>query len=581
MKQFCADFETTTDPNDCRVWAWGLMEFGTKQYHEGDTITEFFQLLDRLSKREKCTVYFHNLKFDGHFILYHLLAEGYTHVKEKKELRDKTFTSLITDLKTFYTIDVCIRKRGKNRQTLSFVDSLKILPFSVEQTAKAFGLDMEKMDIDYNKSRPEDYKVTDHERLYVRTDVEIMVDALTILFDSGHKKITAGGNALSDFKRSIGTKAYKTFFPKLKFDNDIRDSYKGGFVYVNPKFKDKEVGEGLVLDVNSLYPSVMRYELLPFGEPKFFEGKYKHDKGFPLYIVFIRCMFELKPNKIPTVQIKNSFYYSGTEYLHDSDGQIVTLALTNVDFKLFLEQYNVINLEIFGGYKFRARRGIFDRYIDDWNNVKMRSKDEGNAGMYTLSKLMLNSLYGKFGSKPTGKLSKPILDDEVVNFVDMEEEERPLVYLPMASFITSYARNKTIRSAQANFERFIYADTDSLHLTGHEVPNNLDIDDLKLGYWSIDEVFKNAKYLRAKSYIQTVEKDGEDLTLVTIAGLPRSLHKHINYDNFNVGTKFTANHAKALADSATVLVDGESTKLRPKRVKGGVILEPTDFTING
>lgn len=581
MKQFCADFETTTDPNDCRVWSWGLMEFGTKEYHEGDTIAEFFQLLDSLSRREKCTVYFHNLKFDGFFILHHLLAEGFSHVKEMKELRDKSFTSLITDLKTFYTIDVCLRKRGKNRQTLSFVDSLKIIPFSVEQTAKAFGLSMEKMEIDYTKPRPEGYKVTEHERLYVKTDVEIMVDALSILFDEKHTKITAGGNALQDFKRTIGTKAYKTFFPKLKFDDDIRDSYKGGFVYVNPKFKDKEIGEGIVLDVNSLYPSVMRYEILPFGEPKFFEGKYKHDKGFPLYIVFIRCMFELKPNRIPTVQIKNSFYYTGTEYLHSSDGQIVTLALTNIDFKLFLEQYEVINLEIFGGYKFRGRRGIFDNYIDKWSEVKMRSKDEGNAGMYTLSKLMLNSLYGKFGSKPTGKLSKPYLDDEVVNFVDMSEEERPLVYLPMASFITSYARNKTIRSAQANYDRFIYADTDSLHLTGHEIPNNLDIDDLKLGYWSLDEVFKNAKYLRAKSYIQTVEKDGQDLTLVTIAGLPRSLHKHINYDNFKVGTKFTADHAKVLADSAVVLVDGDSVKLRPKRVKGGVILEPTDFTING
>ena len=48
----------------------------------------------------------------------------------------------------------------------------------------------------------------------------------------------------------------------------------GGFTYLNPIYKEKEVGEGVVLDVNSLYPSVsvMYDRLIPYGYPVYFEN---------------------------------------------------------------------------------------------------------------------------------------------------------------------------------------------------------------------------------------------------------------------------------------------------------------------
>ena len=60
----------------------------------------------------------------------------------------------------------------------------------------------------------------------------------------------------------------------------------------------------------------------------------------------ITCSFEIKKNKIPTVQIKNnrSFFLSN-EYLESSKNEIVCLVLTNIDLKLFLEQYHVYDLE--------------------------------------------------------------------------------------------------------------------------------------------------------------------------------------------------------------------------------------------
>ena len=58
--------------------------------------------------------------------------------------------------------------------------------------------------------------------------------------------------------------------------------------------------------INSLYPSVMYDEFLPYGDPVFFEGEYERDDYYPLYIQRISCTFKIKENKIPTIQIKNN-----------------------------------------------------------------------------------------------------------------------------------------------------------------------------------------------------------------------------------------------------------------------------------
>jgi len=74
---YVADFETTTDPNDCRVWGWGLACIDYPDSVEIDhTIDEF---IDRISF-ENSVIYFHNLKFDAMFLVYWLLTHDYFHV---------------------------------------------------------------------------------------------------------------------------------------------------------------------------------------------------------------------------------------------------------------------------------------------------------------------------------------------------------------------------------------------------------------------------------------------------------------------------------------------------------------------
>ena len=85
----------------------------------------------------------------------------------------------------------------------------------------------------------------------------------------------------------------------------------------------------------------MKYEKLPFGDPIFFEGQYQEDNLYPLYVQELSCIFELKDGMIPTLQIKNNLSFLPNEYVKSSNGDIVTLVLTNVDLDLFLEHYKI------------------------------------------------------------------------------------------------------------------------------------------------------------------------------------------------------------------------------------------------
>lgn len=128
-----------------------------------------------------------------------------------------------------------------------------------------------------------------------------------------------------------------------------------------------------MLDVNSLYPSVMYYKKLPFGDPIFFEGEYKEDKVYPLYIQMITCSFKIKENHIPTIQLKNNPSYRSNEYIETSNGEIICLVLTNVDLQLFFDHYDIEDLNFVCGWKFKALEGIFTSYIDKW----IAKKNEG------------------------------------------------------------------------------------------------------------------------------------------------------------------------------------------------------------
>ena len=599
MGSFVADFETTTNINDCRVWAYAICEVGNKdEVVIGTTIDEFMDW--NMKRKENDTVFFHNLKFDSQFIMNWLFKNGYTHTTEPTQKASKTFNTLISDKGLFYQVEVIFEKKGKKVNKVVFQDSLKLIPLSVDAIAKSFKLPISKLKIDYDAHNdlPIGSPLTKDEEEYIKHDVQIVAHAIEYFYSQGLNKMTIGSCALTEYKKLIKKRNFDRYFPTPKYHDDVKQSYRGGFTYLNPKYAEKTVGKGLVLDVNSLYPSVMYDSYLPFGTPIFFNGKYEHDPIYPIYTQMIKCQFEIKKNKIPTIQIKYGYSFRANEYLTTSGDTEVVLCLNSVDLELFLDHYDVYNLEYISGWKFKATKGLFTEYIDKWSNNKIQAKKDGNHGLYLISKLFLNSLYGKFGTDTRVRSKIPYYgEDDEIHYKDGETEYKDGIYIAMASFITSYARKKTITSAQKVMDnynnglskaQFVYADTDSLHIVlngedEQEFLNNceLDIHPTKLGAWDNESKFISAKFLRQKCYIEkeiitedeylkgikeennylySKDKKGYYKLKITVAGMPTTCYPYVNFDNFNIGASYKG-------------------KKQPKIVPGGVVLSEIDFTI--
>lgn len=555
MKIYTADFETTTDPLDCRVWAYAICDIDNPdRIIYGNSIYQFIKWCEN---NTPCKIYFHNLAFDGSFIFDYLMKNGWKWIDFNKKMTKHTYNSLISDTNQVYSIKLCFGYR----KNVTIQDSLKVIPLSIKNMAKAFNLPMEKRTLDYETYREPGHELTDDEKEYIKYDVQIAALSLKPFIEQGFTALTAGSNALNDYYSMLGGKVrFRGLFPLINGIQDtyIRKAYRGGFTYVNPKYQGKEIKNGIVLDVNSLYPSVMASvdgEILPYGEPVWFDGEYEQDDDMPLWIGTISCWFKIKPDHIPCIQLKANKKFKQTEYIENSRGE-VTFITTSVDWKLIKQQYDLAEVKFLGGYKFAANRMLIKPYVDKWVKIKNDSAREGNMGMRQIAKLMLNSLYGKFATRIKGVSRKPVIKDGVVYYQDLPEDERHPVYLPMGVFITAYARYKTITSAQSLYDRFVYADTDSLHLIGTELPENLEIDPYELGAWKHESTFTQGKFLRAKCYM---EMNGDE-KIVHVAGMPDTCHNEVTIDNFNIGAKYNG-------------------KLYQHRVNGGIVLIPGEMQI--
>lgn len=573
MQMAVADFETITRADDCRVWAWAVAQVAkSPSTTYGTDIRSFLSYVATAPKR---LYWFHNLAFDGKFIIDALFRLGYEWVHDSP--RAGQFSTLVSCKGKFYQMRVCFY----NGAEVKFQDSLKVFPMSVKRLAGAFNLPEGKGDLDYEEWRPVGHVLTDEEQDYIRRDVEIVAEALGINAEQGLTKMTIGANAFGFFKKQMGTRKFEHWFPLLTPDEDaeIRLSYRGGFTYVNPRFAGKDVYGGVSVDYNSMYPSMLISKWYPVGAAHLFYGRYvsrfatddgdevpawqpEHD----LYVQTLTCTLELKPDRVPTVQLRNSGFYGKHEYVRKTV-EPTQITLTCVDLRLLFDNYDVDVWSWDGGYWFSTAHGseLFGPYVEHWGKVKRESK----GAMRQLAKLMLNNIYGKFATNPDVTGKRPVMGgDGCVKWVMGEHEERDGVYIPVGTFTTAYARDTLIRAIHENWDRFIYCDTDSMHLEGTADPVGIPLHATNLCAWKVEGTFSRARHLRAKCYIWDL--NGE--VSVTCAGMPDNVKELCTFDNFHYGL--------SNIDPVTGEVIEGAGKLTPVAVPGGVVLEPRKYVLH-
>lgn len=583
---YSADFETrggerAIEEQKTWVWAWAICKI--QNFEEVTTGNNIASFIKNISSPGNKIIYFHNLKFDGFFIMDYLMKNGFKHVTTRK-IGIKQFSILMDGQKKLYQIKV----RFSQRCLIQFRDSYKKIPSSVDSIARDFKTKYQKTLIDYTLDRPEDYVMTPEEVEYISNDVRIVAEALYSLYKEGYDGLTIGSDALRVYKQIFGdtkqNKKFRTIFPILerKEDSFVRKAYRGGWTYCRP---DRVGVHERVYhyDVCSLYPSNMtsyKYNVggeekqnkYPYSHGIYFKGQYDKEKygyKYPLYIQHFKAIFILKEGYLPTIQLKGNFMFGASEYVTDSLGE-QELYLTNIDMELFFEHYDVLAIEYIDGYCYRAASGFFDEYIEHFIEIKNTSV----GAKRQIAKLFLNNLYGKFATSIQTDCVVPVLDTErnKLVFVTESQAERAPVYVPVGVFITAYSRRFTIMTAQQNYENFIYSDTDSLFLTKPLIGG--EIHGKKLYTWS-DECAKEKNgyyekiiFVGAKRYAKLscgrwkivcagMGKDAVEKFLKNVED------GTMNMNDFKIGLKL------------------KDCNLKAKTVDGGVLLVPNGFELKG
>jgi hypothetical protein len=169
----------------------------------------------------------------------------------------------------------------------------------------------------------------------------------------------------------------------------------------------------------------------------------------------------------------------------------------------------------------------FAGYVDNFYDLRKQYKETGD-GRELFCKLMLNSLYGKFGQRASServdqdlKIAE-IMDDD--NWEDMwhlsfydADGELPYMtkydklreprnqWFGFACFITSYARVELNRAILLAGDEVVYCDTDSVHYleSAHErMMEQMDMGK-DLGQWDLEtpDPVPFARYWEAKVYV--------------------------------------------------------------------------------
>lgn len=612
-----------------------------------------------------CIIYYHNLKFDGSFWICYLLERGdykecfietepvtffegmpmertlkQGEFEHDKDMEPGTFKYLVSDMGAWYNIKI----KRHDGHIIELRDSLKLIPVSVAQMGKSFKTKHQKSSIEYTGYRVPGGVITDEEKEYIANDVLVVKEVLEIMFAEGHNKLTIGACCLSEYKEIIGTSPkgfspYEEMFPQLdkytidksiynddNADEYIRRSYHGGWCYVKEDRAGKLQGAGCTADVNSLYPSQMHSESgnrYPIGLPHFFRGigDYNRIKDDPTkyYFIRVRTRFYLKEGYLPFIQIKRNKLYITTEmlktsdvldrrtgkyhkFMRNKDGDIVPttvdITLSKTDWELMQEHYELKETEILDGCWFHTSAGIFDKYINKYRKIK----ETATGAKRQIAKLFLNNLYGKMASSTNSSFKRLFLNENnALNSEIIFECNKTAGYIAVGAAITSYARAFTVRAAQANYDTFCYADTDSIHCCCKpEEVKGIRIHDTAFNCWKIEAEWDKALFVRQKTYAEhMVIADGEPLEKpkweIKCAGLPKKckelfnislegLDKYSDEAIMKMKEKYSKEEMDFISKKRTIedfkkdlRIPG---KLLPVHIPGGVVLADVYFTLH-
>lgn len=506
--------------------AGGILNFGISKVssdgsdgvHFGDSLDDFFSyvlencdfcIYEDEIEGNKCqfdvvTVYVHELKLASYWILSYLCGLGYIQ-NDDEWLSDGKYIKFIAAANgEFYMIGVHF-----GNKLVVFRNSRAILPLSVVEIRDSFCKKCSCL--------PLDSSIKD----CICNTVRILSEAMHLAIGAGLNRLTLGSSAFNLLRKVYGFKFFKDDFPYLEdeYDKFIRRSYHGGFGYVNNAFVGEVVEGGCVVDINSLYPYIMMDEKfkLPYGLPledlsgdslsgltaEDFGEKFS-GAGARYHFLEFSCTFKLKEGKIPFLRwdnMKDSEYF-GDEVMEDTfvrDELVsIPLVLSQTDFLLMLQQYDIENFVPIRLVTFKARACMLSRFL--YTYAQKKQKETG--GERVVDKLIMNIISGKMATKRHRSSIQIDYSNGVLGFKFVENNTTSEGYIPYASALTSYGRWIIVNACQENYGNVLYSNVDCMALRCSESEAmGVRIHDSKIGWWKVEHKFDKAIFAKAQTYV--------------------------------------------------------------------------------
>jgi hypothetical protein len=448
---------------------------------------------------------------------------------------------------------MCMKYKG-----CKFIDSYKHITCSLNKMCKAFGIKDQKSDFPYEffteenkhyigpmpdkkyfhdmewyeQNKTDCYNIFEECIKYCIKDTQLLAECMERYSDFGFeltgldplKYVTAASFAQAVHRFKYLDEKKICILNRSEYDF-ARQSLQGGRTdarQVLREWDEEEVKESMngsfdkgafYIDVVSLYPTVQKYDSLPYGEPTM---EYKEiTENCHKYIIerenngmlgIIDCHIECPKLYHPVLCSK-------------IDGKLIA----SLEIKSGTWTSCELIKAIEKGYKitkinksmwFKGCKDIFSGYINDFVKLKIKYShgETANPGMRSICKLLLNSLWGKYAQRDIMKETKffdylnigtwhrtadmynrdliknleiaEMTDDYLLCNITKQEGENlhlKTTNVALASFVTARARLRLYEMLEKYERRVMYHDTDSVivEYCGHKPEVGE-----KLGEWS-------------------------------------------------------------------------------------------------
>lgn len=397
----------------------------------------------------------------------------------------------------------------KSPTTIKIIDTLNIWRMPLAAIGEKLG--MPKLDMPDKDASTEEWDT------YGKRDVEIIM-AACLDWWSFLREHDLGGFAPTLAAQSLRAYCHRFMRHRIYIDANTkgldlaRDAYHGGRVEC---FRLGEINGPLhKLDINSMYPAVMRDNLYPIK----IAGVYKDVSHSELtrwlnkYCVVARCKISTN-EPVYSVLTPDKLLFPVGEF---------STTLCTPELQHAMANGHIIAIERAAVYDGAP---IFSSFVDEMYRLRMLARSRGDKTDDWRLKILANSLYGKFGQRGRVYETEQQIDSDAIKvWVELDAEtgevhnmrqfarqiqrlvgttESRESHPAIAAHVTAYARMLLWQLiCVAGRENVFYVDTDSLLTSPSGLASLVPwIDSDRLGYLKEEGVYESVTLYGPKDYV--------------------------------------------------------------------------------